>query len=250
MLRDMYILPQAFPRKGACCFGIHIGVGFCVARSYCVGQCEGLYAWDERQVQIPALFLFVGVSKLFVIAVRESAGNKKSVIMGSIIALSASGNHGKTHTIVRAATAFISKCKRENIQIVSVTWYDYSGKIIAGPRAGKVLCVVVVVIDGVQKIVAFISEGDDGAKVLAALNIITSNATIQLDVILLACHTQGSTIDVVENFVTTYGYELVMTSVYQGKTSGLLPMMVTANGTILNDECAKHLVELIQRLLQ
>jgi len=76
----MYILPQAFPRKGACCFGIHIGVGFCVARSYCVGQCEGLYAWDERQVQIPALFLFVGVSKLFVIAVRESAGNKKVLL--------------------------------------------------------------------------------------------------------------------------------------------------------------------------
>ena len=32
--------------------GLHIGVGFCVARSYCVGQCEGLYAWDGRQVQI------------------------------------------------------------------------------------------------------------------------------------------------------------------------------------------------------
>ena len=26
---------------------IHIGVGFCVARSYDVGQCEGLYARDE-----------------------------------------------------------------------------------------------------------------------------------------------------------------------------------------------------------
>ena len=25
----------------------HIGVGFCVARSDCDGQCEGLCAWDE-----------------------------------------------------------------------------------------------------------------------------------------------------------------------------------------------------------
>ena len=142
MLRDMYILPQAFPRKGACCFGIHIGVGFCVARSYCVGQCEGLYAWDERQVQIPALFFVCRRFKIVCYCRSGVCRQQKSVIMGSIIALSASGNHGKTHTIVRAATAFISKCKRENIQIVSVTWYDYSGKnnCRSASRQGALCC--------------------------------------------------------------------------------------------------------------
>lgn len=35
----------------------HIGVGFCVARSVGIGQCEGLELRDVQQVQIPALFL-------------------------------------------------------------------------------------------------------------------------------------------------------------------------------------------------
>ena len=35
---------------------IHISVGFCVARSVGIGQCEGLELRDVQQVQIPALF--------------------------------------------------------------------------------------------------------------------------------------------------------------------------------------------------
>jgi len=44
---------------------IHIGVGFCVACSDEVGQCEGLDAWDKQQVQIPALFLYNSTSFSF-----------------------------------------------------------------------------------------------------------------------------------------------------------------------------------------
>ena len=46
--------------------GLHIGVGFCVARSDGNGQCEGLTECrDGQQVQTPALFLYVAIHYLF-----------------------------------------------------------------------------------------------------------------------------------------------------------------------------------------
>ena len=43
----LYISIVCFNVVEAYVVGIHIGVGFCVARSDGDGQCEGLEVWDE-----------------------------------------------------------------------------------------------------------------------------------------------------------------------------------------------------------
>lgn len=35
----------------------HISVGFCVARSYDDGQCEGLYKWERAKIQFLRFFI-------------------------------------------------------------------------------------------------------------------------------------------------------------------------------------------------
>ena len=57
----LYISIVCFNVVEAYVVGIHIGVGFCVARSNGNGQCEGLEVWDVQQVQTPALFLYVTI---------------------------------------------------------------------------------------------------------------------------------------------------------------------------------------------
>ena len=61
----LYISIVCFNVVEAYVVGIHIGVGFCVARSNGNGQCEGLYARNGQQVQTPALFLYVAIHYLF-----------------------------------------------------------------------------------------------------------------------------------------------------------------------------------------
>ena len=57
----LYISIVCFNVVEAYVVGIHIGMGFCVARSNGNGQCEGLYARNGQQVQTPALFLYVTI---------------------------------------------------------------------------------------------------------------------------------------------------------------------------------------------
>ena len=100
--------------------GIHIGVGFCVARSDGNGQCEGLRVSGRAKGTDSRAFSVCNQSSLQLRTRRPGsppAKKKTEKAMKTIIAISGQGNIGKTHAIIEIARRFPMEEKKGAVEI-------------------------------------------------------------------------------------------------------------------------------------
>ena len=223
---------------------IHIGVGFCVARSDSNGQCEGLRVLDGQLVK-DSHALFV-CSRIFVLILSlpglwGSFWVEENGVMKTMIVISATSNKGKTETIVKAS------------RILSTSEWEYfqygTDDPIAEPDDSWALCRGECVVGKKRGIVAFSSEGDTAWSVEKGLDAVTGKGKIYPDVIVLACRTKGGSRKAVSDFATKHGYDQVWTSTCYGIASTGECRPTQPNGLNLNEAFAQCLVELIKSIL-
>ena len=233
----LYISIVCFNVVEAYVVGIHIGVGFCVARSNGNGQCEGLYARNGQQVQTPALFLYVAIHYLFNPVGPGSPPAKTKKAMKTIIAIKESAEKGKTHAVKEAAKRF---------PFQSVEYFDYYGNNIPQNEKGEIICRGTININGNEKTIGFSSEGDYRSVVDNALKVITCGETIEVDVIVTANRTS---VDAINDFAAKHGYDVIWTSLYHGVNINGEKSMLLSNGFNLNIAFAENMETLIKNLL-
>ena len=187
--------------------GLHIGVGFCVARSNGNGQCEGLYARNGQQVQTPALFLYVTIHYFLNPTGPGSLPAKTEKAMKTIIAVKESAEKGKTHAVKEAAKRF---------PFQSVEYFDYYGYNIPQNEKGEIICRGIIDVNGKEKAIGFSSEGDYRSVVENALKVITCGETIDVDIIVTASRTRGGAVNAINDFAAKHGYDVICTSLYHG----------------------------------
>ncbi len=163
--------------------------------------------------------------------------------MKTIVAISSTGQRGKTSSIVELS---------KNIPWEEAPeYYDYDGNLIDKPAGGRVLC------RGKYrgKTVGLSSEGDKEEIVNSGLCLLTDNFTKDIDVIVAACLTLKSTPEAIWEVAKRHCYEVIWTSNYCGKTpNNNIPdgknVPVLSNGTDLNDIFAENTLNLIKELLK
>ena len=221
--------------------GIHIGVGFCVARSDGNGQCEGLRVsgratgTDSRAFSVCSNSLFFKPHRL-----REPAGKKTEKAMKTIIAIKESAEKGKTHAVKEAAKRF---------PFQSVEYFDYYGNNIPQNEKGEIICRGTININGNEKTIGFSSEGDYRSVVDNALKVITCGETIEVDVIVTASRTRGGSVDAINDFAAKHGYDVIWTSLYHGVNINGEKSLLLSNGFNLNIAFAENMETLIKSLL-
>ena len=227
--------------------GIHIGVGFCVARSDYIGQCEGLRVsgratgTDSRAFSVCSNSLFFKLHRP-----REPAGKKTEKAMKTIIAISGQGNIGKSHAIIEIARRFPMEEKKY--------FNCYTKEPVAAPDEGLVLCCGKYSTGGVVKTIGFSSEGDTQEPVNNAFDVFIENNETEPDVLVMACRSKGDSVFAIRKFATEHGYNVIWTSNYCGRTYGSNGFEGEAcaqfpNGTDLNGIFAENIVSLINKLL-
>ena len=236
----LYISIVCFNVVEAYVVGIHIGVGFCVARSNGNGQCEGLYARNGQQVQTPALFLYVTIPLFFNPTGPGSPPAKTKKAMKTIIAIKESAEKGKTHAVKEAAKRF---------PFQSVEYFDYNGNNIPQNEKGEIICRGTINVNGNEKTIGFSSEGDYRSVVDNALKVITCGETIEVDVIVTASRTRGGAVDAIKDFAAKHGYDVIWTSLYHGVNINGEKSMLLSNGFNLNIAFAENMETLIKSLL-
>ena len=236
----LYISIVCFNVVEAYVVGIHIGVGFCVARSNGNGQCEGLYARNGQQVQTPALFLYVAIHYLFNPTGPGSPPAKTKKAMKTIIAVKESAEKGKTHAVKEAARRF---------PFQSVEYFDYNGNNIPQNEKGEIICRGTINVNGNEKTIGFSSEGDYRSVVDNALKVIICGETIEVDVIVTASRTRGGSVDAINDFAAKHGYDVIWTSLYHGVNINGEKSMLLSNGFNLNIAFAENMETLIKNLL-
>ena len=236
----LYISIVCFNVVEAYVVGIHIGVGFCVARSNGNGQCEGLYARNGQQVQTPALFLYVTIHYFLNLTGPGSLPAKTEKAMKTIIAVKESAEKGKTHAVKEAAKRF---------PFQSVEYFDYNGNNIPQNEKGEIICRGTINVNGNEKTIGFSSEGDYRSVVDNALKVITCGETIEVDVIVTASRTRGGSVDAINDFAAKHGYDVIWTSLYHGVNINGEKSMLLSNGFNLNIAFAENMETLIKNLL-
>ena len=236
----LYISIVCFNVVEAYVVGIHIGVGFCVARSNGNGQCEGLYARNGQQVQTPALFLYVTIHYFLNLTGPGSPPAKTEKAMKTIIAVKESAEKGKTHAVKEAAKRF---------PFQSVEYFDYYGYNIPQNEKGEIICRGTINVNGNEKTIGFSSEGDYRSVVDNALKVITCGETIEVDVIVTASRTRGGSVDAINDFAAKHGYDVIWTSLYHGVNINGEKSMLLSNGFNLNIAFAENMETLIKNLL-
>ncbi len=236
----LYISIVCFNVVEAYVVGIHIGVGFCVARSNGNGQCEGLYARNGQHVQTPALFLYVTIPLFFNPTGPGSPPVKTKKAMKTIIAIKESAEKGKTHAVKEAAKRF---------PFQSVEYFDYYGNNIPQNEKGEIICRGTINVNGNEKTIGFSSEGDYRSVVDNALKVITCGETIEVDVIVTASRTRGGSVDAINDFAAKHGYDVIWTSLYHGVNINGEKSMLLSNGFNLNIAFAENMETLIKNLL-
>ncbi len=228
--------------------GIHIGVGFCVARSDGNGQCEGLRVSGRATGTDSRAFFVCSQSSLFTkIAGYGSPPTKKTEkAMKTIIAISGQGNIGKTHAIIEIARRFPMEEKKY--------FNCYTKEPVAAPDEGLVLCCGKYSTGGAVKTIGFSSEGDTQEPVNNALDVFLENNETKPDVLVMACRSKGDSVFAIRKFATEHGYNVIWTSNYCGRTYGCNGFEGEAcaqfpNGTNLNEIFAENIVSLIKKLL-
>lgn len=160
--------------------------------------------------------------------------------MKTMIVVSASGNKGKTHTIMAAARLF---------PLSDVEYLQYYADAPAtGLNPSWVLCRGKYAVGETEKNVGFSSEGDTFESVHNGLVALTHDA-VYPDVIVLACRTRGASRGAVEDFAAQHSYALIWTSTYYGVTPAGSSFFIAPNGVDLNGVFAQNIVELVKRLL-
>ena len=226
--------------------GLHIGVGFCVARSDYIGQCEGLRVSGRATGTDSRAFSVCKQSILFTNPPASGARRRKTHnAMKTIIAIKAPGNRGKTHSVMAAARSF-PMSDVEHFQY-------YPDGFTFGPNPSWVLCRGKCSYAGKDKVVGFSSEGDSLELVENGLKALTGNGMFP-DVIVLACRSKGDSVFAIRKFATEHGYNVIWTSNYCGRTYGCNGFEGEAcaqfpNGTDLNGIFAENIVSLISKLL-
>ena len=221
--------------------GIHIGVGFCVARSDGNGQCEGLRVsgratgTDSRAFSVCNNPIIFKPHRL-----REPAGKKTEKAMKTIIAVKESAEKGKTHAVKEAAKRF---------PFQSVEYFDYNGNNIPQNEKGEIICRGTINVNGNEKTIGFSSEGDYRSVVDNALKVITCGETIEVDVIVTASRTRGGSVDAINDFAAKHGYDVIWTSLYHGVNINGEKSMLLSNGFNLNIAFAENMETLIKNLL-
>ena len=220
--------------------GLHIGVGFCVARSDYIGQCEGLRVsgratgTDSRAFSVcnnPLFFKPTGPGSL-------PAKTKKA--MKTIIAIKESAEKGKTHAVKEAAKRF---------PFQSVEYFDYNGNNIPQNEKGEIICRGTINVNGNEKTIGFSSEGDYRSVVDNALKVITCGETIEVDVIVTDSRTRGGSVDAINDFAAKHGYDVIWTSLYHGVNINGEKSLLLSNGFNLNIAFAENMETLIKNLL-
>ena len=244
----MYSELACMPRTAAAYIaGIHIGVGFCVARSDYIGQCEGLRVsgratgTDSRAFSVCSNSLFFKPHRL-----REPVGKKTEKAMKTIIAISGQGNIGKSHAIIEIARRFPMEEK--------LYFNCYTKEPVAAPDEGLVLCCGKYSTGDAVKTIGFSSEGDTQEPVNNALDVFLENNETEPDVLVMACRSKGDSVFAIRKFATEHGYNVIWTSNYCGRTYGSNGFEGEAcaqfpNGTDLNGIFAENIVSLINKLL-
>lgn len=158
--------------------------------------------------------------------------------MKTIVAISSTGQRGKTSSIVELS---------KNIPWEEAPeYYDYDGNLIDKPAGGWVLC------RGKYrgKMVGLSSEGDTWEIVNKGLCRLTEQFSKDIDVIVAACRTRGSSPGAIRQVAKDKGYEMVWTSHYRGTTPENANSPVLSNGTDLNDIFEENTLNLIKELLK
>lgn len=158
--------------------------------------------------------------------------------MKTIVAISSTGQRGKTSSIVELA---------KNIPWEETPkYYDYDGNLIDKPAGGWVLC------RGKYrgKMVGLSSEGDTWGFVNSGLRILTEEFSKDINVIVAACRTKGSSPGAIRQVAWEHRYEMVWTSHYRGTTPDNDNSPVLSNGTDLNDLFEENMLNLIKELLK
>lgn len=158
--------------------------------------------------------------------------------MKTIVAISSTGRRGKTSSIVELA---------KNIPWEETPeYYDYDGNLIDKPAGGWVLC------RGKYrgKMVGLSSEGDTWGFVNSGLRILTEEFNKDINVIVAACRTRGSSPGGIRQAAWEHRYEMVWTSHYRGTTPDNDNSPVLSNGTDLNDIFEENMLNLIKELLK
>ncbi len=221
--------------------GIHIGVGFCVARSDGNGQCEGLRVSGRATGTDSRAFSVCNNPIIFKPhRPREPAGKKTEKAMKTIIAVKESAEKGKTHAVKEAAKRF---------PFQSVEYFDYNGNNIPQNEKGEIICRGTINVNGNEKTIGFSSEGDYRSVVDNALKVITCGETIEVDVIVTASRTRGGSVDAINDFAAKHGYDVIWTSLYHGVNINGEKSMLLSNGFNLNIAFAENMETLIKNLL-
>lgn len=158
--------------------------------------------------------------------------------MKTIVAISSTGQKGKTSSIVGLS---------KNIPWEEAPeYFDYDGNLIDKPAEGWVLC------RGKYrgKTVGLSSEGDTWEFVNKGLCRLTERFREDIDVIVAACRTRGSSPGAIRQVAKDKGYEMVWTSHYRGTTPENVNSPVLSNGTDLNDIFEENTLNLIKELLK
>lgn len=158
--------------------------------------------------------------------------------MKTIVAISSTGQKGKTSSIVELS---------KNIPWEEAPeYFDYDGNLIDKPAEGWVLC------RGKYrgKTVGLSSEGDTWEFVNKGLCRLTEQFSEDIDVIVAACRTRGSSPGAIRQAAVDNGYEMVWTSHYRGTTPENVNSPVLSNGTDLNDIFEENTLNLIKELLK
>lgn len=158
--------------------------------------------------------------------------------MKTIVAISSTGQRGKTSSIVELA---------KNIPWEEAPeYYNYDGNLIDKPAEGWVLC------RGKyrDKTVGLSSEGDTWEIVNKGLCRLTEEFSKDINVIVAACRTKGSSPGAIRQVAWEHRYEMVWTSHYRGTTPDNDNSPVLSNGTDLNDLFEENMLNLIKELLK
>ena len=244
----MYSVSACMLRSAAAYFaGIHIGVGFCVARSDGNGQCEGLRVSGRATGTDSRAFSVCKQSSLFTNPVGfGSPPTKTEKAMKTIIAISGQGNIGKSHAIIEIARRFPMEEKQY--------FNCYTKEPVAAPDEGLVLCCGKYSTGDAVKTIGFSSEGDTQEPVNNTLDVFLENNETEPDVLVMACRSKGDSVFAIRKFATEHGYNVIWTSNYCGRTYGSNGFEGEAcaqfpNGTDLNGIFAENIVSLINKLL-
>ena len=220
--------------------GIHIGVGFCVARSDYIGQCEGLRVSGRATGTDSRAFSVCNNPLFFKPTGPGSLPAKTEKAMKTIIAVKESAEKGKTHAVKEAAKRF---------PFQSVEYFDYKGNNIPQNEKGEIICRGTINVNGNEKTIGFSSEGDYRSVVDNALKVITCGETIEVDVIVTASRTRGGSVDAINDFAAKHGYDVIWTSLYHGVNINGEKSLLLSNGFNLNIAFAENMETLIKNLL-